>query len=163
MGKRDKIIRIYKKGIDKAHEFLATKFVIVYRNSNPTQCGSCTLDPINNESTDPDCEECLGVGYTNLYISKTVSGTVSRIGLTSKYDWQQLTAGKAEVGDMIVMCKKKAVLTDPSDDSSDTLFHKAERIVANGITYSVKGTPFHSGIAGDIYTIGCLYTMDDGA
>lgn len=52
------------------------RLVTFYTIAGTTGCSSCTLDPVNNTSTNPFCPECGGDYWTVIYSGTEISGHV---------------------------------------------------------------------------------------
>lgn len=65
----------------------------------PSGCSACTLDPINNTSTDPFCETCSGSYWIIPYDDVTISGHVRWYPFD---DPQPMTGGIVFEGDCVV-------------------------------------------------------------
>jgi len=98
-------------------------------------CSTCTLDPINNESTDPLCSECDG-----LYWKSTVSGwTVKAHVRWGSADRPIYTpGGKAFEGDCIVTIEYTASGLSNIENSESFVVDNKELIMEDFI---LKGVP----------------------
>jgi len=64
-----------KEVIDAIRGVIGRDITICVPNT-PSECSTCSLDPVNNTSTDPFCETCSGSYWLMSYDEVTVSGHV---------------------------------------------------------------------------------------
>ncbi len=73
--------------------------VSIYTLGTASGCSSCSLDPVNNASTDPFCTTCNGSYWILSYTATTVSGHVRWYPFEEQ---KFTTAGIVHEGDCIV-------------------------------------------------------------
>jgi len=161
MGRlRNSVIKRYRKAIDGARNALGFEIEVYYKTGIKIECGSCTFDPVNKESTNLDCEECAGNYYFDEIKTRTLIATTSRVGVAPAWAIAHLPGGSIDVNDVYISCKLSDALIDPADESGNTIFHQATKIIVNGDTVIPKTSPLKYGLAGDLYNCALLGTID---
>lgn len=166
MGRlRKSTIRKVNKAIDKIYEILALPssvaatdgIVIHYDNRDRTT--TLAVDPTTGEPLDPENE----LAYPDSVSTIQVTAIISKVTPNVNTQYIEATAGRLDIGDVLIGCKIKDVLVDPSDTSGDTYFDRAHKVMVQNEPYRVKHNPIRSGIAGSIYTVLVVLTKDTGA
>jgi len=168
---RRSLIRKARKAISKAHDGLAIPasitpeegIVIEYDTGDRTKCNVCVFDPINDTSSDPDCQTCGGTGYLNNRGTIQIGAIMSKISPGASSEWGMSTAGRYDIGDVVLSCKLADVLVDSTNLQGDTFFDRAFKVTVQGEIYEVKYNPMKLGLAGDMYTCVVVLTKDSGA
>lgn len=79
--------------------------VSIYTIGTASGCSACSLDPINNTSTDPFCTTCNGNYWTLAYNATTISGHVRWYPFEEK---KFTSAGIVHEGDCVVTIEHDA-------------------------------------------------------
>jgi len=106
-----------------------------------TACGTCTWDPINEESTDPNCAECDGFGRVVSSEEFKVKAVVQKFAGNLGYVREGQFVGQvAPEGQARITMKLSDALLDVYTDTADTIFRNCQKVVADGEVYKPKDT-----------------------
>lgn len=158
---RNNLIRRYKRALNKAADMLNVEITVYYTTGEKITCSSCTWDPVNKESTDPNCVECNGNFYYDEILSKNIDAMVSRVGVSLQFIPLQLMGGQIDHNDVFIASKLTDVLIDPADVSGSTIFEQCKYILLNGDRVIKKTTPLKYGPAGYLYRCAFIGTIDN--
>lgn len=102
-----------------------------------TACPFCTWDPINKESTRPNCSTCGGTYYVNTITIKQIKGIVKDFVTGSRLFWDkaQNPYELFPIGDARFTCLLFDILVDKSSPTGATIIDNSQKIVINGIDY----------------------------
>lgn len=131
---------------------MADDITVYYKTGNKLTILASEYDPVNKEILNLDDPDFDGNYYADEITSKTVRASTSRIGLKNQYYINYLPAGLLQVNDVLINTKLVDVLIDPSNESGDTIFHRATKIVINGENFVPLISTFKYGLAGLLYS-----------
>jgi hypothetical protein len=157
---RSSIILKYRRGIDKARDALGDDIIIYYKTGNKISSPQDIWDPVNKEILNTNSTYANGNYYLDEIKTKTIKANTSWFGVSDYFRPVRLPAGILDVNDVYITCKLSDVLIDPSDDTSDTYFHRATKIIINGTAVIPKTTPLKYGLAGEFFSCALIATLD---
>lgn len=141
MGRWDRHIkvadRIYKRNMDDMIDYVGKTISVFYRTS--TACGTCVWDPINEETTNPNCSTCSGFGRVYSEEEIFVKAVVNKFAGNLKYvtEGGQIH-GIVPEGQARITMKLEDALVNINVSTSSTIFKDCQKVVVDGTYYKPK-------------------------
>jgi hypothetical protein len=118
------------------------KSIQVYEVST-TSCDACGWDPINEESTNPNCSTCDGFGVVKTETKHFVRGFIKKMDSRSFYrEGNQIYQVEPE-GDARITIKLDDVLKNRFVSTSESIFTGCEKVIVDGTYYKPKDWERH--------------------
>lgn len=133
--------RVYRKNM---YDFIDAygKEIEIYEMSTAA-CGGCGWDPINEESTNPNCSTCDGFGVIKTETKRFVKGFIKKMQSLSYFkEGGQIYQIEPE-GDARITVKLDDVLINTFVATSATYFKACEKVIVEGTYYKPKDWERH--------------------
>ena len=141
MGRWDRTLgvydRFYRRTLNDAIDGFGKNIEVMYRTS--TACGTCTWDPINEETTNPNCSTCDGFGRVYSEETIRIKAAVQKFAGNLRYvregqsQYQIMPFGEARI--TMKLCD---TLLDINVSTSATIFKDCQKVVVDGDYYKPK-------------------------
>lgn len=118
------------------------KDVAIYKVSTAT-CTSYPWDPINQESTNPNCTTCDGTGFIKTETVVHVKGFINKNQKKSFYREGNAVYGIEPDGDASITVKLDDVLDNIFISTSTPILTACEKIICEGTYYKPKDWERH--------------------
>jgi len=106
-------------------------------------CVGCGWDPINEETTNPNCSTCDGFGVVKTETRHDVKGFIKKMNSNAFYrEGNQLYQIEPE-GDARITVKLDDVLKNRLCATSESIFTACERVIIEGTYYKPKDWERH--------------------
>lgn len=130
--------RKYTEAMDQVLEEFGREIDLYERDTdNATDCPDCDWDSVNEESMDPNCTTCDGLGKIYPITNRHITGVGVR-WFDGSGRWDRTAVGRFEAGDCRLTMMLKKVAKNPNDLSAGTYFDDAYRIVVDDVECLVK-------------------------
>ena len=143
MGRWDRHLgvydQIYKRNMFDMIDGAGKTVQVLHRTS--TACSGCGWDPINEETTNPNCSTCDGFGRIYSESVTEVKAVVEKFAGNLRYIREgQMQYGVVPEGQARITMKLCDALVNINVSTSYTIFKDCQKVVADGEYYKPKDT-----------------------